>query len=174
MRPKEVIILNCFELQNFNFTYPGSREKVLKDINVVIPCGQFITVCGLSGCGKTTLLRQFKPALSPHGQIRGNIFFMGRPLLELSQREQAEKIGFVLQNPDNQLVTDKVWHELAFGLESLGYDNRIIRSRVAEMAAFFWYRTVVLPKCRQSFRRTEAIAESGFRYGYAAGCPYTG
>lgn len=137
MRPKEVIILNCFELQDFNFTYPGSRERVLKDINVVIPCGQFITVCGLSGCGKTTLLRQLKPALSPHGQRRGNIFFMGRSLFDLPQREQAEKIGFVLQNPDNQLVTDKVWHELAFGLESLGYDNRIIRSRVAEMAAFF-------------------------------------
>ena len=55
----------------------------------------------------------------------------------MDQRTLAARIGFVQQSPENQIVTDKVWHELAFGLESLGVDTPTIRRRVAEMAAFF-------------------------------------
>ncbi len=100
-------------------------------------------LCGQSGCGKTTLLRHLKTALTPHGSRRGEVLFDGRPLPCVEHREQAQRIGFVLQDPDNQLVTDKVWHELAFGLESLGTAQPVIRLRVAEMASFFgiqeWY-----------------------------------
>ena len=63
--------------------------------------------------------------------------FEGKPLSEVGLREQSSKIGYVMQNPDNQIVTDKVWHELAFGLESLGMDQKTIRLRVAEMASYF-------------------------------------
>ena len=94
-------------------------------------------IAGPSGCGKSTLLRQFKTALTPHGSIQGQLLFQGVPLKQVDPRTQASKIGFVQQNPDNQIVTDKVWHELAFGLESLGYDRATIRGRVAEMASFF-------------------------------------
>lgn len=104
---------------------------------MAIEPGQFVLVCGQSGCGKTTLLRQFKSALAPHGHQSGRVLFDGVPLADVPEREQVARIGFVMQNPDAQIVTDKVWHELAFVLESLGCDERTMRLRVAEMASYF-------------------------------------
>ena len=71
-----------------------------------------MTICGKSGCGKSTLLRHLKPILTPHGKTSGEIYLTEKVYNDLSDREQAENIGFVMQNPDNQIVTDKVWHEL--------------------------------------------------------------
>ena len=98
-------------------------------------------ICGQSGSGKSTLLRNLKPILAPHGKKSGSILFCGKHLDLLDQQMQAARIGYVLQNPDSQIVTDKVWHELAFGLESLGIDTKTIRLRVAEMASFFGIQT---------------------------------
>ena len=99
--------------------------------------GEYVVLCGKSGSGKTTLLRHLKPVLAPHGKRSGSIRFNGVPMEQVSQRDQAAKIGYVMQNPDDQIVTDKVWHELAFGLESLGCDQKTMRARVAEMACYF-------------------------------------
>ena len=132
--------MEAFEIQNLSFTYPDQAQYAIHELSLTISAGDFVVLCGPSGCGKSTLLRQLKPILAPHGQRSGEIgeiFFEGRPLDSLSQRQQAEKIGFVQQSPDDQIVTDKVWHELAFGLESLGFDTPTIRKRVAEMASFF-------------------------------------
>lgn len=126
-----------FELKDFSFKYPGGEIMALQKISLVIGRGEFITLCGGSGSGKTTLMRQLKPVLAPHGEKQGEILYEGQPIESLDMRQQASKIGYVLQNPDNQIVTDKVWHELAFGLESLGYSNSEIRLRVGEMASFF-------------------------------------
>ena len=126
-----------FEIRNLTFTYPEQEKPALKNINLNVQDGEFIVICGKSGCGKTTLLRHLKTALTPFGERSGEIYFCGKPLTEADLREQSAGIGYVLQNPDNQIVTDKVWHELAFGLESLGMDVRTIRLRVAEMASFF-------------------------------------
>ena len=82
-------------------------------------------------------MRLLKPSLSPVGEKSGTIWFKEKRLEELSEREQASFIGFVSQNPETQIVTDKVWHELAFGLENLGMPTEEIRRRVAEMASFF-------------------------------------
>ena len=132
-----------FEIQNLSFTYPTRQEPAISDLSLTVEYGEFVLICGQTGCGKSTLLRHLKPALTPHGKTEGTIAFYGRPIQSLEQREQASRIGYVLQDPDNQIVTDKVWHELAFGLECLGYDTRTIRMRVAEMASFFgiqsWY-----------------------------------
>lgn len=130
-----------FQINRLSFAYPEQRAPVLTELDLTIYEGEFFVLCGPSGCGKTTLLRQFKPAMTPHGRKTGEILFEGRPLEALSQREQAERIGFVQQSPENQIVTDKVWHELAFGLESLGVETPAIRRRVAEMASFFGIQT---------------------------------
>lgn len=129
--------METYTIKNLSFEYPKSDSPVLSDINLSIKSGEFVTICGKSGCGKSTLLRHLKTVLSPHGNRLGDILFEGKSLEEVDPRNQASKIGYVLQSPDNQIVTDKVWHELAFGLESLGYDTLTIRRRVAEMASFF-------------------------------------
>lgn len=129
--------MEAFDISNLSFSYSNSDKKALSEINLTVNKGEFFVLCGYSGCGKTTLLRLLKPSLSPYGNLTGDILFCGKPLSELSDRECAEKIGFVQQSPETQNVTDKVWHELAFSLENLGYDNDTIRRRTAEMAAFF-------------------------------------
>ena len=129
--------MESYRIEHLNFTYPNRENAALSDISLTIRAGEFVTLCGNSGCGKTTLLRLLKPALAPHGSLSGSILFEGSPLAEVDRRAQAAKIGFVMQSPDRQTVTDKVWHELAFGLESLGCPTPEIRTRVSEMASFF-------------------------------------
>ena len=129
--------MECFKIENLSFSYPGAEKKALDSISLSIGAGEYIAVCGKSGSGKTTLLKHLKSVLTPHGETEGSIYFMGSLLRDADLRTQSGKIGYVMQNPDNQIVTDKVWHELAFGLESLGYDNKTIRLRTAEMASYF-------------------------------------
>lgn len=129
--------METYRIEGLGFTYPLKDKPALSNINLNIDSGEFITICGKSGSGKSTLIRQLKPVLTPHGEKTGRIYFLGSSLDKLDHRTESSKIGYVLQNPDNQIVTDKVWHELAFGLENLGYDNSTIRLRVAEMASFF-------------------------------------
>ncbi len=133
--------MESYTIRNLTFSYPQSEKKVLDNLSLSIGKGQFIALCGSSGCGKTTLLRHLKTVLTPHGTRSGDVFFEGTLLSDLDQRTQTTRIGFVMQSPDNQIVTDKVWHELAFGLESLGLDSQSIRLRVAEMASFFGIQT---------------------------------
>ena len=126
-----------FRLAGFGFTYPQQRRPALTGIDLTVRPGEFWVLCGPSGCGKSTLLRQLKTVLAPHGTTEGEVYFQGTPLRDVPLRQQAADIGFVLQSPEHQVVTDKVWHELAFGLESMGCDTPAIRRRVAEMASFF-------------------------------------
>jgi len=127
-----------FQIKDLNFAYPTAKgKKSLDGVNLSIEKGEYIVLCGKSGSGKTTLLRQLKSVLAPHGKKTGEILFNGTPIEKVSQRDQSAKIGYVMQNPDDQIVTDKVWHELAFGLESLGCDQKTMRARVAEMACYF-------------------------------------
>lgn len=126
-----------FRFQDVSFSYPEQENKALRHLSFAVSQGEFLILCGPSGCGKSTLLRHLKTCLTPHGVREGEILFAGKPLAETDEGTQAREIGFVMQSPENQVVTDQVWHELAFGLESLGYDTPTIRRRVAEVAAFF-------------------------------------
>lgn len=129
--------MDKLEISHLTFYYPEQTTPALDDFSLEVGSGDFVVLCGPSGCGKSTLLRQLKSVLAPHGRRTGEILFDSRRLDELSAAEQTSKIGFVLHDPESQIVTDKVWHELAFGLESLGFDTPTIRRRVAEMANFF-------------------------------------
>ena len=138
------------EVKNLSFTYPRQPKDTtepkpaLSDVSLEIRKGEFMVLCGASGCGKSTLLRLLKRELAPEGEKSGEIIFCGKEQSTLSEREAACEIGYVLQNPENQIVTDKVWHELAFGLENMGVPTPVIRRSVAEMACFFgiddWFR----------------------------------
>lgn len=126
-----------FDIENLTFTYAEAKHPAIEQLCFSVESGEFVVICGKSGCGKSTLLRHFKTALTPYGERQGCIRMLGRPLEQIPIREQSCEIGYVLQNPDNQIVTDKVWHELAFGLENLGCDQHTMHLRVAEMASFF-------------------------------------
>ena len=135
------------QVRNLSFAYPTSTVRALEDVSFTVSQSEFVVLCGKSGCGKSTLLRHLKKNLIPYGQFEGEVLYDGKEIASLDDRLNAAEIGFVQQNPDNQIVTDKVWHELAFGLESLGLDNKTIKRRVAEMASFFdiqtWFRKSV-------------------------------
>ena len=135
------------KVDNLSFSYPSSDKLALDSVSLSIPESEFVVLCGKSGCGKSTLLRHLKKSMNPYGNKFGSVCFDGKEIDEMNDRDAASKIGYVQQNPDNQLVTDKVWHELAFGLESLGYSNSVIKRRVAEMASYFgiqtWFRKSV-------------------------------
>lgn len=138
--------MEILRVENLSFRYPngeGESDFALSDINFSVSRGEFIVLCGVSGCGKTTLLRLIKKECAPAGEKSGRIFYNGEPL---EDTENAGEIGFVGQNPEHGIVTDKVWHELAFGLENMGLPTDAIRRRVGETASFFGIQSIFRKK----------------------------
>ena len=137
---KEAKMLKFYKV---SFRYPGQSENAITDISFEIKKGEFVLLCGESGCGKTTLLRHTKKNQIPAGHGSGKMYFDGKDIELLDDKESAALIGYVGQSPDGQIVTDKVWHELAFGLESLGFDRETMHRRIAEMSEYLgisgWY-----------------------------------
>lgn len=127
-----------------SFAYPDAGKRALDQVSFSVEEGEYIVVCGESGCGKTTLLRQAKPEITPAGAGDGTVYYWEQPLSEVPELTSAMEIGYVQQNPDNQIVTDYVWHELAFGLENMALPTSVIQRKVSEMASFFgmeeWFR----------------------------------
>lgn len=137
--------MEAFRIRDLSFSYPGATTPALDGVSLDIRAGEFLVLCGPSGSGKTTLQRLLKPVLTPQGKKSGEIVYFDEKEIDLLEFEkQSAEIGVVRQSPDDQIVTDRVWHELAFGLENLGCDSAAIRRRVAETAAFFgiepWFR----------------------------------
>lgn len=139
--------MEILKVEDLSFKYPLCSEPAVRDASFEVERGEFIVLCGATGSGKSTLLKMLKRELTPLGDISGKVSFCGKPLDELNDRTAASKIGFVMQKPEQQIVTDKVWHELAFGLENLGVSRETISSRTAEMASCFgmndWYNSPV-------------------------------
>ena len=129
--------MEILTLKNLSFLYPESDRKAIENISLSVREGEFIVICGRSGCGKTTLLRLLKNELAPVGKREGEILFCGKAMDEVDARTSARCIGFVAQNPESQTMTDKVWHELAFGMENLGYGADEMRLRAGELANYF-------------------------------------
>lgn len=135
--------MELLQVKNLSFKYPNTEKNALENINFSVDKGSFVLLCGKSGCGKTTLLKMIKKEISPFGEKHGEIFYNNKNLDDIDEITSVSIIGLVGQNPDEQIVTDKVWHELAFGLENLGVKTEKIRLRVGEMASYFgiesWY-----------------------------------
>ncbi len=126
--------MSAVELINFSFSYPGTHTPVLSDVTLRVMPGEFVLLCGETGSGKTTLLRSMKPEIAPVGRATGEIRLFSQPA---DKRKTASEVGFVSQNPDNQLVLDTVRSELAFGLENLNTPPAVIRRKMAEIVSFF-------------------------------------
>lgn len=135
--------MEILAVEDLSFTYPQCSSPAVRDVSLRLERGEFAVLCGATGSGKSTLLRMLKRELVPNGEMSGRVMFCGSPLGELSPADSASRIGFVMQRPEQQIVTDKVWHELAFGLENLGVPQDEIARRTAETASYFgiinWY-----------------------------------
>ncbi len=135
--------MEILTIEDLTFQYPLCDTPALTHLSFGINEGDFAVICGATGSGKSTLLRLLKKELAPLGEKSGKILYKHTPIDTLSQQVSASSIGFVMQNPEQQIVTDKVWHELAFGLENLHIPQNTIARRVAEMASYFgiedWY-----------------------------------
>ena len=129
--------MEILRIENLTFSYPGQEKNALSELNLTVESGEIALICGASGCGKSTLLRHMKSCLTPYGKREGEVYFRCEKLSCIDTHEQAGRIGFVMQHPDDQIVTDKVWHELAFGLESMGEKQDVMRLRIGEMASYF-------------------------------------
>ena len=141
-------------VKDLTFTYPNCARPAIEGVTFQVEKGEFLAVCGPTGCGKSTLLRLFKRELAPLGELHGGITVDGVAQSDLSDREAACRIGYVMQRPEQQLVTDKVWHELAFGLENMSLPQPVIARKVAEMAAYFgiedWFdKEIGRASCRE-------------------------
>ncbi len=135
--------MEILSIQDLSFAYPGGK-KVVNNLSMKIEQGEFVVLFGKTGCGKSTLFKLIKKELTPNGTEEGKIRFRGVEKSDLSLRASAEGIGFVMQSPENQIVTDKVWHELSFYMENLGYPSERIAARVGELSNYFgitpWFR----------------------------------
>ena len=129
--------MEILKIEDLSFSYPLSDRRALQSVDLCINEGEFAVIAGATGSGKSTLVRLLKKELSPLGQKSGKIYFRGISTDEISAEDSAFRIGFVMQRPEQQIVTDKVYHELAFGLEGMGVPQELIARRVAEMASYF-------------------------------------
>lgn len=136
--------MEIFDIRDLSFSYPQADDPVLRHIDLRIKSGDFIVICGETGCGKTTLLKMMKRGITPSGRSEGEIYYKGTLISDISPEAAACEIGYVSQDPQSQIVTDKVWHELAFGLENMGLPTQVIRRRTGEIAGFLgieqWFR----------------------------------
>lgn len=132
--------MEILDIQALSFEYPDGK-RALEDISFSLFPGEFALMCGSSGCGKTTLLRLLKRELAPHGHMTGQLLYCGRPMADMSDRQAAQEIGMVMQQPESQIITDRVYQELAFGLESMGIKQEELRLRVGETANYYGINT---------------------------------
>ncbi|ARK21937.1 ABC transporter ATP-binding protein [Sporosarcina ureae] len=129
--------MELFNLKHVSFSFPTTDQQVLSDVTLSVNEGEFLVIGGASGSGKTTLLKLLKRELTPVGKLEGDILYKNKPISEWEERQMVEQVGYVFQDPDNQIIMDEVMQEIVFGLENLGCSTFEMRKRVAEMVHFF-------------------------------------
>ena len=127
----------AIEVRSLSFAYPDADAAVLEGLDWSVPQGAFALLVGGTGSGKSTLLSLLKPEIAPAGERTGDARVLGENVADMDVRASAERVGYVFQDPENQIVCETVWHEMAFGLENLGVSRDEMRRRVAETSYFF-------------------------------------
>lgn len=127
----------AIEVRSLSFAYPGADAAVLERLDWSVPQGAFALLVGGTGSGKSTLLSLLKPEIAPAGERTGELLVLGENVADMDVHASAKRVGYVFQDPENQIVCETVWHEMAFGLENLGVSRDEIRRRVAETSYFF-------------------------------------
>lgn len=127
----------AIEVWSLSFAYPDADAAVLEGLDWSVPQGAFALLVGGTGSGKSTLLSLLKPEIAPAGERTGELLVLGENVADMDVRASAERVGYVFQDPENQIVCETVWHEMAFGLENLGLARDEMRRRVAETSYFF-------------------------------------
>ena len=130
MSIKELIRFN-----NFSFRYNSRDDKILEDINLSIKSNEITVLAGPTGCGKSTLLRAIV-GLIPNmyeGEYTGDVIVDGIKIRDAEIKEIAKRVGFVFQNPENQIFMFSVERDIAFGLENLGLEQEIIKKRISKI-----------------------------------------
>lgn len=127
----------AIEVRSLSFVYPDADAAVLEGLDWSVPQGAFALLVGGTGSGKSTLLSLLKPEIAPAGERTGDARVLGENVADMDVRASAERVGYVFQDPENQIVCETVWHEMAFGLENLGLARDEMRRRVAETSYFF-------------------------------------
>lgn len=125
------------EFKNVTYSYPLTDEPVIRDMSFSLEGGKFYGVIGENGSGKTTLcslIRGFAPSFYK-GELQGQVLVDGKPTVDYGPGELSLKIGYVFQNPFNQIsgVKDTLFEEVAFGLENFGVPPEEIEERVVEV-----------------------------------------
>lgn len=127
----------AIEVRSLSFAYPDADAAVLEGLDWSVSQGAFALLVGGTGSGKSTLLSLLKPEIAPAGTRSGELRVLGEPVADMDVRASVERVGYVFQDPENQIVCETVWHEMAFGLENLGLARDEMRRRVAETSYFF-------------------------------------
>lgn len=124
---------DVIELKDFSFTYEGEPRAAVRHVSFSIERGEVLVIAGISGSGKSTILRAMN-GLIPHmynGTYEGEVLVNGRRVRDAPMSELSRSIGFVFQNPENQIFAFSVERDVAFGLENQGFPPAEIRERVA-------------------------------------------
>lgn len=127
--------MEIIKLKNVEFQYPSDSSTAISDVSLTIKKNDFIVIAGPSGCGKSTLLKLIKPELAPHGKRTGEYYYCDKK--GLHHKKSSFEIGYVFQNPDNQIVSNQVRSELVFGMENNGVPTHEMRIRLAEIVELF-------------------------------------
>lgn len=114
------------EVKDLYYTYSSGFEA-LKGINLTINDGEFLAVMGQNGAGKTTLVKHFNGLFKP---TKGEVLVDGTSTRDISVAKLARNVGFVFQNPDNQLFSESVEDEIAFALRNFGFEDEIVEKQV--------------------------------------------